>query len=58
MNIINAIRAKTIAATKVLLMTIVALALVACSTRPPMPKKPNESKRIPINQTIPIELEG
>lgn len=39
---------------------VIALALIvaSCSTRPPSPKKPDESRRVPINKTIPIELEG
>lgn len=42
------------------IILIIALAgiVTACSTKPPTPKKPDESKRVPVNKIIPIELGG
>lgn len=36
---------------------MVLLMLAACATIPPSPKKPRESVRIPINKTLPIEVD-
>jgi hypothetical protein len=49
---------KTIPIMKTILVITLASIVAACNTKPPMPKKPNESRRVPINKTIPIELEG
>ena len=32
--------------------------LVSCTTIPPSPKKPYESRRVAINKTLPIEVDG
>lgn len=54
-----AARTKTTGTPVIKTILVIALAMVvaACGTKPPMPKKPNESKRIPVNKTIPTELE-
>ena len=49
---------KTTRVISTILIIALAVVVAACSTKPPLPKKPNESRRIPINKTIPIELEG
>jgi starvation-inducible outer membrane lipoprotein len=49
---------KKITLIKSMLIFIAALMLIACTTIPPSPKKPYESQRIPINKTLPIEVDG
>jgi hypothetical protein len=43
--------------TKQIFFGVILIILASCTNRVPMPKKPNESKRIPINKTIPLEIE-
>ena len=43
--------------TLVLIMTI-SLVITACSSNPSMPKQPSKLNRVPVNKTMPVELEG
>ncbi|WP_019221066.1 hypothetical protein [Bartonella senegalensis] len=36
---------------------LIAGLLSACSTLPPKPKQPNNWNRVPINKTVPIEIQ-
>jgi hypothetical protein len=40
-----------------IVLALVALTLTACaSVNPPKPSEPNENRRVPVNQTLPAEL--
>jgi hypothetical protein len=40
-----------------IVLALLALTLAACTTvNPPKPREPNENRRVPVNQTLPAEL--
>ena len=43
---------------KRVIVFIVVLMLISCTTIPPSPKKPRESNRISINKKLPVEIDG
>lgn len=42
---------------KQIFLGLIFVILTSCTNKIPMPKKPNESKRIPVNKVVPIEIE-
>ncbi len=39
------------------MLLAMALVLASCATNPPEPRRPNENKRVPINHTLPTEIQ-
>ena len=43
---------------KILLLIVISMIIGSCTTNIAMPKQPSKSNRVPVNKTIPVELEG